>query len=371
MSRRSSLASSPSIPRASLLWLLVGLGTALFLQWTQASAVGGWSGLLAVGEDATVRPLIEGDLPALVTVEGSGHDGQIGYAIALDLDGSEVGDLLVDAGYRYRRILLPVIASLGGALHGPALLAGFVLTTASGLGIASAALEGIRRRFGWSPWVHLAVLANPGLWMSVRLLTADVVGFGLATLAVAAYLDRRRRTTVLLLALAALAKDQYLLVALSLAGHQWFARRDRGAAATFGIPATSLLGWALWLQTRMDAGLSPRGNLTWPGAGIFASLGTWPTTSESDRLLVAVGIGMLVAGAVCAVRARSLLFRWLVAPWVLVALVSSDWVWTVGNNVVRVFAPLFALMTVAAVVSLRVSERPAEPLGVSTFGPTG
>ncbi len=333
-------------------WFLIGLLVALFLQGTQAVALGGWSGLLAVGENATVRPLIEADLPGLAVVEGSGHDGQIGYAISLDLDGSEVPDLLVDPGYRYRRILVPFVASAAGLLRGRPLLATTIGLSALGMALASAALESIRRRFAWSGWVHLAILANPGLWMSVRLLTPDAVALGLATAAVGCYLAGRYRWTILALALAVLAKDQYLLVALSLAGHRWFVDKERDGVALVAIPALVLAVWSGWLQLRFGDGFTARGNLTWPGGWLPASSAAWGVTSAEDRFLVAVGIAALAAGLYVAFTTRSALLRWLLAPWILMAAVSSDWVWAVGNNVVRVFAPLVALLMVAVTAAL-------------------
>ncbi len=353
MSLRTFPASLRTPLGSSALWLLLGVVVALFLQWTQATALGGWSGLLAVGGDATVRPMIQAELPDLVTVEGWGHDGQIGYAIALDLDGSEVSALLVDAGYRYRRILLPFAASLGGLLDGPALLGGFMLVTALGMGAAAAALESIRRRFGWSPWIHLGVVANPGLWMSVRLLTADVLAFGLAAVAVASYVAGRRQRVVVLLILAVLAKDQYLLVALSLAGHAWFARRDRSGVAFMAIPGLVLAVWAACLQFAFGDGFTARGNLTWPGGWIPSSVEAWITVSAGDQVLVAVGVASLAWATVAFFTSRSRLFRWLVGPWILLAAVSSEWVWALGNNVVRVFAPLLTLGVVASIAPLR------------------
>ncbi len=357
MSLRTFPASLRTPPGSSALWLLLGVAVALFLQWTQATTLGGWSGLLAVGEDATVRPMIQAELPDLVTVDGSGHDGQIGYAIALDLDGSEVPALLADAGYRYRRILLPFVASLGGVLDGPALLGGFMLVTALGMGAAAAALESIRRRLGWSPWVHLGVVANPGLWMSVRLLTSDVLAFGLAAVAVASYVAGRRQRVVVLLVLAVLAKDQYLLVALSLAGHAWFARRDRRALSTLGIPTVVLFAWAGWIQTRMGGGFSPRGNFSWPGGWLPASADLWGVTGVADRILVGVGVAALIGATFLAFTTRSSLLRWMSGPWIVVAIVSSEWIWTVGNNVARVFAPLITL-TVAGAEARRAGYRP-------------
>lgn len=333
---------------APIRWFLIGLAVAFFLQWTQATTLGGWSGLLAVGETATLRPLIEEALPGLVTVPGGGHDGQIGYAIALDLEGTEVPDLLVDAGYRYRRILLPALASVGGRADGASVLGLMILISATGMAMASAALEWLRHRFGWSPWVHLAVLANPGLWMAVRLLTPDALALGLAAVAVACHVAGRRGWVVVALVFAVLAKDQYLLVAFSLAAHQWFGRRDRVAVVTFGLPAGVLVLWAASLQARMGGGLSPRGNLTWPGGWIASSLPSWQVSSLGDDLLVLAGAAALVGGIGILIFGRSPLLRWLVAPWVLMALVSSEWVWGVGNNVVRVFAPLIGLVIGAA-----------------------
>ena len=80
--------------------------------------MGGIEGLLQVGETSDVRPLIESQLGEVPLAPGSGHDGQIYYAIGLDLDGDEVGPLLDHAAYRYRRILYPLVASGFGLFDG-------------------------------------------------------------------------------------------------------------------------------------------------------------------------------------------------------------------------------------------------------------
>ena len=69
---------------------------------------------------------------------------------------------------------------------------------------------------------------------------------------------------VVALALAALTKDQYVLVAAGLAGWEWF-RTNRREAVLLGVgAATPLLIWSIWLTATMGEGLTPRGNFSLP-----------------------------------------------------------------------------------------------------------
>jgi hypothetical protein len=68
----------------------LGCAAALALVPGQANAVGGFAGLLQVGEESAVRPLIEEQLGDIPLAPHSGHDGQISYAIGIGLIGDEV-----------------------------------------------------------------------------------------------------------------------------------------------------------------------------------------------------------------------------------------------------------------------------------------
>ena len=168
-------------------WFLIGVVVALLLQWLQVRAVGGdWTGLVNTGRQSALRPLIEAELGPVSTVEQAGHDGQFSYLIAVDpLGRGEAPNLFDHGAYRYRRILLPALAGGFGLWDGEGALAGLIVWSAIGMGLATAAVADLGASFGTRPWVVAGVLANPGVWLSVQLLTPDVLALGLALTGVA------------------------------------------------------------------------------------------------------------------------------------------------------------------------------------------
>ena len=250
-------------------WFLVGVVVALLLQWLQVRAVGGdWTGLVNTGRQSALRPLIEAELGPVSTVEQAGHDGQFSYLIAVDpLGRGEAPNLFDHGAYRYRRILLPALAGGFGLWDGEGALAGLIVWSAIGMGLATAAVADLGASFGTRPWVVAGVLANPGVWLSVQLLTPDVLALGLALTGVALWSRHLRVWGVVALALAALAKDQYLLVAFGLAGWEWFRANRREAVLVVVGAAVPLAIWSIWLTVTMGEGLTPRGNFSVPFGG--------------------------------------------------------------------------------------------------------
>ncbi len=331
--------------RQLVAWFFIGVLVAVSLQWLQVRALGGdWTALVNAGETSALRPLIEAELGPVATLERAGHDGQFSYLIAVDpLGRGPAPDVFDHGAYRYRRILLPALGGGFGSLDGRGALAGLIVWSAVGMGLATAAIADLGTSFGTRPWVVAGVLANPGVWLSVQLLTPDVLALGLALGGVAIWRRGHRVSGVVALALAGLAKDQYLLVAAGLAGWEWFRDNRREAVALMAGAAAPLMAWAFWLTATMGQGLTPRGNFSAPLAGILGAAPGWQETSTKDLVFSVVAIVGLVLAAIVPLLARSRFLRWLTWPWVILAVISSGWVWNLGNNSLRVFAPLLTL----------------------------
>ncbi len=197
-------------------WALLGGLAAGMLIVAQVNAVGGLEGLLQVGESSSVRTRIETELDRVPLAAHSGHDGQIYYAIGLDLTGDEVPDELDHGAYRYRRILLPVMASGFGLLDGYPLLVGLVVIVILSAAIASGTTAAMATRLDRPEWLALVILLNPGVWLSVRLLTADILAMALMQVGLYWFLVGRR-SAPLAFVLSVLAKDVYLVTPAGLA----------------------------------------------------------------------------------------------------------------------------------------------------------
>ena len=323
------------------LWFLVGTATAVILQVLQVGTAGGeLAGLLSVGESSVVREVVERQIPGPPLAQGDGHDGQIYYVMALDPLGDEIPEVLDNAPYRYRRILFPALAGVFGLVDGTPLLWSMATLTALGTGAGCAALSVASTKAGWPGWAPALLVANPALWLSVRLTTADVVAMAFALVAVVAYLTQRDVTAAASLAAAALTKEAYLAVALGLAAHAWLAGRRQRAVVLLVGSAAPVGVWWLIVWARIGNPVDSFGATGLPFVGLVRAVSSWDALESRDLIYLASALVAVVASLWTLVRGPVLL-RWLVAPWLLVALVASELVWQVGNNVIRTLAPLF------------------------------
>lgn len=328
-------------PRAAFWkWSILGGVTAILLVVGQAIALGGVAGLLQVGEDSEVRPLIESELGEIPLAPQSGHDGQIYYAIGLDLFGEETPGILDHGAYRYRRIIYPAVASLFGVLDGHALLTGMIVVTVASAAMASGLVAAFSVRFGVSDWLALVIVLNPGVWLAVRVLTAD--SLALASMLLGMYLFMwGRKGPTLAFALSALSKDVYLATPAGLAFS-----KDRTRWPLILIPAGLLIAWMAWLTLAMGDGFSGRGNLALPFMGILEASRVWPSVDVDELLYVLFAVVSVAGGLIYGVLVKSWL-RWPILAWSIIGVVSSNWVWDLGNNAARVFAPIVVLVALA------------------------
>lgn len=322
-------------------WAFIGGLTASILVVAQASAVGGVEGMLQVGEESLLRPLIEKELGQVPVAEGPGHDGQIYYAIGMDLDGDLVTEAIGDSAYRFRRILYPVVASLGGLLQGRALLFGMIGVAIASTSVAAGSVAAIALRIRQSDWLAVAVLLNPGIWLSVRLLTADVLALAMMTCGLYFVLTLRRSSAIGSFALSALAKDVHLLTPAGLAFD-----RKRGRWALLLVPGLILAIWSIWLQITQGNAFTSRGNLTLPFAGLAEASSNWVGFSTGEWVYLVFALSSVVVGLIVGVFRASWL-RWPILLWSSIGIISSNWVWDFGNNAARAFAPIAVLIALS------------------------
>jgi hypothetical protein len=289
--------------------------------------------------------LIEQDFESLVVVPGGGHDGQFSYTVAVDPLARQTADLYPDPAYRHRRILYSFLSGWGGLLRGPPVLTLLIFWAMVGVGLAAASLVGLlERRSGW--WL-LLVLANPGVWLSAQLLTPDALGLGLAMAGIALWTRRHIWPAALLFALAALTKDQFLLIPIVIAAYELATRKKRARLFPLFAAAIPLIIWADILELTIGGGFSPRANLGPPLLGIIEAARTWGDASLNDQTFTALTMLGLVLALAGGWLARRKLIGWLALSWAALALISSSSVWNLGSNSMRVFAILWILGGIA------------------------
>ena len=330
-----------STRQAFFKWTVLGGIASALLLWAQTQAVEGTAGLLQVGETSALRPMIEEQLGEIPLAPGPGHDGQIYYAIGLDLDGDEVAPLLDHGAYRYRRILFPLLASGFGALDGSALLIGMIVVTITAAAVATGATAAIATRLGRSDWIALAVILNPGVWLSVRLLTADTIALALMAVGLLAVTSNRPRSAISF-AFSTLAKDVYLVTPSGLA-----VAKDRKRWIIVALPLAVLVAWMAWLTITMGEGFTGRGNLAWPFAGIVHGAANWANLRLDEWFYLGFAMLSVGTGLIFGLTRKSWM-RWSILGWAVLGVISSNWVWNFGNNAARAFAPIAILVALAA-----------------------
>jgi hypothetical protein len=334
--------------RTNTAWFLVGVLAAVFLLYTQAKAIGGWSGLLAVGEESTLRPLIEAEFPGLRLVPGEGNDGQIYYAIGLDLAGDQAPPYINDPELRYQRIVYPAVAALGGMVGGEGLFWSMVVVSILAMGMTTAASETIRRHLGLNRWIHAGVLLNPGIWLAARQLTPDLLGLGLGLAGISLALRRKWGFAVALLAVSALTKESLVLLAGGLALWLLAERRILLMLAVGAIPSLTVVLWSF--QARALAGGSGAlggGNWSLPLLGLVDASSFWPQTPLRERVMTAISLLTILVGVLAFAATKSIVARCLLLPWLILPMVTSEWVWRFGNGSLRGFAVIGVLAGIA------------------------
>ena len=334
--------------RKPILWLAAGLLVGLAIQTSQARYAGNWSGLLSAGSDSPLLPTLAREIPNLVVFPGEGHDGQATYGVGLDPLLNERPPVVPDASYRYRRILLPLLGSGFGTIQSRSLLN--ALTTLNLIGFAlgcwAAAMIAESRKL--RGWIAVAALANVGIWLSLQTTTPDAFAFGLMMLGVAMALRGSSGVAAVLLAAAILTKETYAVVSVGLIA--WaLARGDRRAAIRHAMAILPAGAWSLYLAMTLREGLATGGNLEIPFAGLLEATLLWPGTGLRDQILTALTLAGLGLSIYVTARQPWSFWSFLMVPWILLALVSSHWIWDLGNNSIRSFAPLLTFALFAMV----------------------
>ncbi len=308
--------------------------------FAQSQAVGGLEGMLQVGDQSSLRPLIDQQLEVLPVTPGFGHDTQIFYSIGLDLHGDEVPALLDHGGYRYRRILLPALASGLGLWGGRTLLWALVIVSGTAAAVSSGAVAATAVRRDLSDYLALVVVLNPGVWLSVRLMTSDVLALAFMSLGLLAVASAKRGAAVSF-ALSGLSKDVFLATPVGL----WL-RRPRSDVRVLLAPILVLVIWMAVVTLMMGDGFTGRGNISLPFVGIAEGSANWPKTGIADRLYTGFALASVVAGLLAAVFKDSWV-RYSIGAWALLGVVSSSWVWDFGNNSARVFLAIPVLVALS------------------------
>ena len=367
-----------SKPTTALFWLIVGSAVALSL--LAAQAAGDWTRLLHVGSTNPLLSEIERDLGHVIPSDAVGHDGQFNYLIARDPFGRGTTPAALSVfdsngpRYRYRRILLPLIAGGVGHFSGAWTLTALIALTALGIGLATVATGDLAFQWAVKNGTAFAAMANVSALIASGLLTSEPLALGLALSGITLFLRGRHLFGAVAFAAAALTKETYALVPIALAAWSW--RNHKATPPLLCLASLMpLLLWGAWVTTRFT-GSSTAGNLGIPFVGFLQAIPIWITSEhEAIEMLPAVLVLSALTMAIAAVVLRNGLTRYLLVPWLVLALCSTLDVWGKANNPARVFAILWPLgvlslgMRARGGVRNRSGKDRLEVVGASGFEP--
>lgn len=333
----------------AVFWTLAAGIMAIFLLWTQASALGSTSSLLQVGGESDLAPYISGLFTDLHLVPGTGTDGQTYFAIANDLNGEFAPRLMASPGLRYARLGFPWLASLGGSLSGAPVLYGMLIVISLSAAASGTFTMGLAAYFGLNRKVAFGLFGNLGWFLGIRVLTPDPLGLALMLGGMLSAVHGRHKTSYLLFVGAALTKEPYYAGAVAVAIWLWQRRQRIHAAATVVLPAVAVAFSTAYVNAQIGS-FADAPNVSWPGVGIVKASSYWLHAQPKDVFYSWLAIATIVLAVAAGISTKHMLVRWSAWGWAAIGLLGSDWIWVFGNSTARVLAPawLFAIMGFAS-----------------------
>jgi hypothetical protein len=293
--------------------------------------------LVRVSESEPMAEVARFHDPDFALVPGEGHfDGVYFYAIALDpfARNNDIHTRIDRYQYRYGHPgfgWLSRMFSLGGIRTLPLSM---LVVALAGMGLAGWAVSRIAVDLGRSAWWGMTIAINPGLVLSVTLLTSEPVGVGLAAAGVLAWFRRRAVLGAALMAAACLVKEPFAAVPIGLGAWEIVQmvrhRGEPGVGYRVALLMTSLVPLAWWyLYLRFHLGVFPFREapdlVGTPLAGWYESLRRAVDLSRTGGsqigvvavTAIVIGAAVILTGVARAVRLRSpfdLMFLVLVVP---------------------------------------------------------
>jgi hypothetical protein len=335
-------------------WALAAF--ALILGWqlvtVYAGYHGNWTGLYWIGSKFPPPPSVT-NLNLVVREGSGGYDGQFFYYMAQDpfLRGDAAASMDVPR-FRYRRILLPLLANLLAAGRPPAIAVTYAFVNMAFVALGVFWLGRFARTCGRNEAWGLAFLATPVVLISLDRQTVDAA-FAALCIGAALYV-RENRPVPLFMALAAamLTRETGLLLIAAASAQALFARRFPLALA-LAAAALPSCAWYAYVHAHTPsysaALFDPVPLRVWfscfvapPAYADFGGLAWLP------RLLDRIGlVGALLAIVACIARARRGWREFLPLSALLFALLaiwhSAPGTWADSFGYARSFAPLFLL----------------------------
>jgi len=380
MTYKSFLSSSYRNPWLIMpMLVLIVYGIFLAAQWSLAG--NSLYGFISFNEKRV--DAAESNIPPKFVSKKFGYDGQFYYRLALDPLSTEakVQGLSIDnPAWRQQRILLSALTWLfaRGDPQGTAV----VMLAINLLAVAGLTLVGgaLLRSYGLSPWPALLLAFYPGFAISIERFLCEPLTSFLIMLSLLCLVHKKLAWGGLLLALAVLAREAALAVALAMAGI-WFLQtllrlpsdRFRAPGPVFWLPAMlTHLCWQWWLQqawsTSAFAAAEKGKLLVWPLSGLIKSFLQLVSNISIDNLFFLI---MMLTVILWVVKVGSVFrksygpFRWVWFAYLLLTTLLGTAIWNNSPGFMRITTELNIL---GLIMVLLVEKKPRRWIVVGWLG---
>ena len=282
------------------------------------------------------------------------HDGQFTYLIARNPFGcGEIcKDLGIDIAYRYQRYLFSLIGGGFGQFGPDATLYALVGLQVFFFALGAFALLKIIYYHNYSILLLFFWFTNLGLFYSIVLLTSDLMASSLCLVGLYSYLKEKNKLAIFFFALVGLTKEVYLLVPLSIILYEFFNIKNKTKSSIYILSfIPGIINYIFWRLYYDDPVGSSWKNFTYPFWTIIESLIDMPQKNQQlysiyfkEYILLLISFIIFLFVIFCYFKSKNLFLKYLAITWIILAIFSSDLIWAVGNQSLRVFNLLYLFL---------------------------
>lgn len=316
------------------------------------------SALVNLGEQSSEKAAIISDYGSLIPIISKiGHDGVSTYIIARDpfLLG-ELHKAIPTAdgniSYRYRRALFSWLG--GGFASFPPVMTIYCLALIGSCSLGYLTYLAAK----WSNigafsilWIML-ILANPGAWCSIEILSCDLLACALLGACLDYYLQKKVFLSALSIGLACLTKEYFMLAILSFITIELLQNKYSTIKYYLLALIPSTIWWS-YLQVSIEKtySFSSSGNLVLPFSDLFYSIKNWGSVSSFDLVSGITSLILLLGLFFIILKNKNIYTTILLAPWCLLYICLSSKVWDLGNNLSRATLPCSVLILFSILIN--------------------
>jgi hypothetical protein len=312
-----------------------------------------WNPTLFIKFD-TVTPALqdyaERQFSDIVYAGGEGHDGKYFFIQASDpfyLEPDEHARMLDQPTYRGQRMLYPTLAGGFGLIPPYWIAWSLVITNVVAVGVGTYLTARVAGAMGLSPLFGLAFVANPAVFVSAVIDTAEVFAMAFLMAGILMVIRRRHLAAASFLSLSVLSRETMLVCVAGWIVYELL--QTRRVRWEMSMPLLTVGAWWLYLKVRLDylpgEGIEPIG---YPFEGFLSALPDWLNDpAYGNDFVIALALAAISMYLLLHAITRQSLIPLMGAGFSLVAVLMVREVWLSYFDATRGLTPLVTLFFLA------------------------